>query len=256
MSGFPVSDNSEIRQAIIHHLHLISTLDIKLNKFYIIVLSWRAWMNKLSIKKFVILLLETLMWYSEGQNNITKLRNNFLYAQRIIVASFQNPIKTKISMYAEDKIKFNTNSNRFELNEEIKENINDYQKGDNALKSVVLFTHEFVSNYQGSYSDGFSIASFCVMLIISIKNNWKNELKKTLELCNTILKKSNFESLQHSYAANILFISMSFMEVQNLINIEMFDLDFLQMNWRFGINYFYIQSEIKKLKQLGIIDIE
>lgn len=253
---FPPSDEYEIRYAIVQHLQMISTCKIKIKNYHMVTLSWRAWIKMYSIKKFVVILLNTLIWASQDKLDETRSRNHFLAAQRILATVFTNPLKIKICMEAENKIKFNTEINRFEINDEIKIDKSEYEKSDEELKIAVLSTIEFVNSYQGSYSDGYSFASFCIPLIMCMKNDWKSEFKKVLNLSHEMLKDSDFKSLKNSFAANFLFISMSILEIQDLIHIEMFDSKFIQMNWRFGINYFFIQSEMKRLQQLGLVSIE
>ena len=47
-------------------------------------------------------------------------------------------------------------------------------EADKAFKSIIWTTLEFVNNYQGFYSEGAGIASFCLLFIISIENNFNH----------------------------------------------------------------------------------
>ncbi|KAK8834484.1 hypothetical protein M9Y10_027972 [Tritrichomonas musculus] len=152
-------------------------------------------------------------------------------------------------------MKFNSETNRFEKveNLNINKNCEYLQKVDNDYKTALWTTLQFVNNYEGGFSEAIGIASFCLLLIISINNDWKSEFEKVFDFSNKMMKNSDWKSLQYSFGTNFLFISMSILDVQDLVHIDVFDLDFLQMNWRLGINYFFIQSEIKKLKEMNFI---
>ena len=187
-----------------------------------------------------------MIWEGESLFNHVEERNNFLYAERILVNVYLNTAKQCVFYSVENKID-NIDNIEFTSCEST------YINADKAIKSAIWTTLEFVNNYEGPYYDGIGLASFCLLLSISIKNDWKSEFKKVFEFSNEVMKGSNWKSLKYSFGVNFLYISMSIIEVQDLINIEMFDVDFLQLNWKFGINFFFVQSEIQKLKKLNLI---
>ena len=71
-----------------------------------------------------------------------------------------------------------------------------------------------------------------------------------------MMKESNWKSLKYSFGKNFLLISISILEVNDLISIEELELDFLKMNWVFGINFFFVREKIRKLKELNLISID
>lgn len=258
LTRFPPQEESGIRVIINQHIQQIALPKTKINQFQGIIISWRAWINVFTIEKFVIILIETLIWNEIKKFNQAENRESFILAERILANVFLNPIKTCICSSIDNQAKFNMETNQFEFNEndQLDNNNEIYINSDKALKSAAWTTLEFVDKYVGSYSDGAGLASFCLLLNISIKNDWKSEFKKAFEFCYKMIKESNWKTLKYSFAANFLYVSMSIIEVQNLIDIEMFDLDFLQMNWKFGINFFYIRSEVQRLKELKVISLD
>lgn len=255
LTRFKPMDESDIRILIIDHLQLISIPAVKIVEYQGIVLSWRAWIKIFSIEKFIIILFETLCMAYENEFDQLDSRTIFIFAERVLSTVFQNPIKTNICQFSENQMKFNSETNRFEKveNLNINKNCEYLQKVDNDYKTALWTTLHFVNNYEGGFSEAIGIASFCLLLIISINNDWKSEFKKVFDFSNKMMKNSDWKSLRYSFGTNFLFISMSILDVQDLVHIDVFDLDFLQMNWRLGINYFFIQSEIKKLKEMNFI---
>lgn len=259
LTRFPPMDESGIRIIIYQHLHQISKPRAKIKQFQGAIISWRAWITIFSIERFVVIIIETLIMESNCLFNQDAVRNYFLVAERLLANVFLSTEKTKICFSVDNQINFNTETNQFEniyenfdLAEFEKNNINI----DDSLKSALWTALEFVNNYDGSYSDGIGIASFCLLLNVSIKNDWKSEFKKVLNFCNKMMKESDWKSLKYSFGANFQYISMAIIEVYELIDIEKYDLEFFQMNWKFGINFFFFQSEIKRLKELKLISLD
>lgn len=178
-----------------------------------------------------------------------------MIAERILANVFLNSSKSKICFSVDNLIEFNEETNQFVKIDDFNSLKFDFSnvKIDNNLKRALWTALEFVKNYDGPYYDGVGLASFCLLLNISITNDWKSEFKKALIFCCDMMKESSWKSLKYSFCGNFLHISLSLIDVNDLIDIEMLDLDFLQMDWKFGINFFYIQSEIKRLKELKII---
>lgn len=251
LNRFPSYDESGIRLIVLHNLQQYSAYKIKINQVQGIVISWRAWMKIFSIEKFTLIIIEAIIWANEKKLDQIKSRNEFLLAERILASAFLSPIKTNLCFSNENEMEFNIEKNKFE-----KKNVSEISKekyknvkADKAFKSIIWTTLEFVNNYQGFYSEGAGIASFCLLFIISIENNWKDEFKKVLDFCLTMLKDSVWESLKYSFVTNFLCLSISILEVHDLIKIDMFDIDFLKINWGFGIEFFFIQSEVKHLQE-------
>ena len=232
----------------------MSTYNMSIKEVQGLLISWRSWIKIFSIEKFVLILIETIVWNGEDKIDQMKSRNHFIFASRLLTTTFVNPIKTSICASIDNQMEFDENENKF-----IFKNINkmDYNfDADDIFKAALWTTLEFLKNYQGSFSDGMGIASFCLLLIISLKNNWKSEFSKVLDFIMKVMVDSNWKSLIHSFIRNFLYISLSILEVQELINIEKFDIEFLQVNWRFSINCFFLQSEIKRLQEMKLISLE
>lgn len=260
LTRFPPTNEEGIRLIILQHLQQISMPETGIKQVEGIIISWRAWMKIFSIEKFVLILIETIIWAGGSKLDQMKTRNSFLYAERLLATVFLNSIKTSMCISLNDQKEFNFDTKKFERKSVDNSNNNadvvdlEYNnKIDQSFRIAIWTALEFVNNYQGEYSDGIGIASFCLLLNISMKNDWKSEFKQMLEFSNKMLKESNWKSLKNSFGTNLLFLSLSILDIHDLIRIDMFDFDFLQMNWRFGISFFFIKSAFKRLKKLNLI---
>lgn len=225
---FLPKNQEEIKFILFQQLQDLSLSDFCIKSIKGIIISWRVWIKELSAEMFVLILLKTIIWAGEKDSSQIKTRSIFLYAGKTLTYIVSNPIKTSFFL---------------EYYNEINENEND-----KFLLNALWTTLNFVNCYQGAYDDGLGLASFCLLLIVSLKS-WKSEFEKVLKYNIKMVNESSWKSLKYSFVTDFLFISLSILEIQDLIHIEMFDKDFLQLNWRLAINFFVTQAERKKIKE-------
>lgn len=257
LTRFPPYKESELRSILLNNLVLLSTNNVEIKQIQAMIIAWRSWIKIFSIEKFVLILIETIVWSGDDKTDQMKTRNSFIFAERVLATVLLNPIKTNTCLSVDDRMTFDMKTKKFVKREStFSINQSSFTNADNSFKIALWTVLEYVKNYQGSFYDGMGFASFCLLLIISIKNDWKSEYKKVLDFIFELINDSSWKTLKYSFCSSFLYISLSILEVQNLVKIDMFGLNFLQVNWRFGINYFFLQSEIKRLKESKVIFIE
>lgn len=255
---FPPSYGTELHLILQQNIACLASYSFSIKKVQGVIISWRAWIKTFSIKKFVITLIEALILNEEGKLDHMKTRNGFIFAVTLLTTAFINPIKSNIcSSISNHQMQFDSETNKFVKvqNKSLGNDFIDFNADDD-FKIALWTAIEFVNDYDGTFTDGMGIASFCLLLIIVLKNDWKSEYKKVLSFILKSMEDSNWKSLKYSFATNFLYISLSILEVQELLKIDMFDSDFLQVNWRFAINYFYLHSEVKRLQESNVISLD
>lgn len=222
-------DVSEVRYIIMDQLSQLTAGGVTLKAMQSLFTVWRAMIKLLTLEKLIILLLDILLINDE--NATSKIFHSYFHYAGIAVASACLTIPNEISASAEQ--------------------INEYSdKSDDALRRALWTTLIYIENYEGGNSEAFGVSVFCVLLLISMDNCLESEFQKVIDFTINLRSKSRLKSLHWSFCSSILILSMYIPKLQNHIRIDMFGIDYLQLNWQIGIDYYSIQAEREKKSAL------
>ena len=144
-------------------------------------------------------------------------------------------------------MRFRLQLSKYESIEVFKRLINEYSdKSDDALRRALWTTLIYIENYEGGNSEAFGVSVFCVLLLISMRNCLESEFQKVIDFTMNLRSKSRLKSLHWSFCSSILILSMYIPKLQNHIRIDMLDIDYLQLNWQIGIDYYSIKAQLEK----------
>ncbi|OHT14651.1 hypothetical protein TRFO_14959 [Tritrichomonas foetus] len=208
MVRFPPINIDEMKALVLFQLSGITDLIESTSKYIqSLFFTWQAWINVYSIEKFIKIILSILVWNDESSTDAIESKHLFHYAGSTLAA-----------LCHEDK----------EL-----------------MKTAISTIMEFIEEYEGSSKDGYNLASLCILLVISFGSEWHQEFERLLAFRKKLLIDAQEKSMKWSFALQFLVIALYVPEIQKLITIDMFDINFLKFNWQSGIDFFLIQSNIR-----------
>ena len=204
---FPPGDISKIQHWIISDItSSMKTQPVQPKRAWITALKWRAWIQIFSLETFIRNLVTTLTWNIQSNTDPIYARDLFITAALLLVsAADEDPAQ---------------------------------------LRAIIRIIIAVIEEGSSTILDGAELAKLCVVLVISMRDQWKESFSKLLEIKHRMVtEESDSECSKIIFALNLVRITLYISDLQNLMLPHMYEVLVLKQDWQTAIDFFIARSK-------------